>query len=105
MAEMTRYMLQRALDAAAQEDTELARAIPAEDDQVDELFNQIYRNLVTYITENPSQIEQVNRLEWAAHNLERAADRVINICEWVVYATTAEYIEMDTEVESPPQQR
>lgn len=105
MAEMTRYMLQRALDAAAQEDTELARAIPAEDDQVDELFNQIYRNLVTYVTENPSQIEQVNRLEWAAHNLERAADRVINICEWVVYATTAEYIEMDTEVESPPQQR
>ena len=105
MAEMTRDMLQRALDAAAQEDTELARAIPAEDDQVDELFNQIYRNLVTYITENPSQIEQVNRLEWAAHNLERAADRVINICEWVVYATTAEYIEMDTEVESPPQQR
>lgn len=105
MAVMTRHMLQRALDAAAQKDTELARAIPAEDDQVDELFNQIYRNLVTYVTENPSQIEQVNRLEWAAHNLERAADRVINICEWVVYATTAEYIEMDTEVESPPQQR
>lgn len=105
MAEMTRDMLQRALDAAAQEDTELARAIPAEDDRIDELFNQIYRNLVVYVTENPSQIEQVNRLEWAAHNLERAADRVTNICEWVVYTTTAEYIEMDTEVESPPQKR
>lgn len=102
MADKTADMLRRALDAASQGNSELARAIPAEDDVVDELFNTIYRNLVTYNTENPGHIELSNRLEWAAHNLERAADRVTNICEWIVYATDGQYIEMDTELEAPP---
>lgn len=102
MAETTRDMLHRALDAASQGDADLARAIPAEDDVIDVLFNEIYRNIVAYVTDNPSKIEMSNRLEWAAHNLERAADRVTNICEWVVYMNTGEYIEMDSELEAPP---
>ncbi len=104
MAEKTKDMLRRALDAASRGDADLARAIPAEDDEVDALFNEIYRNLVTFVSENPSKIEMSNHLEWAVHNLERAADRVTNICEWVVYMNTGEYIEMDSELEAPPPQ-
>jgi phosphate transport system protein len=104
MAQKTRDMLQKALDAADRRDADLARAIPAEDDEVDELFNETYRRLVTFVGENPDKIELANHLEWAAHNLERAADRVTNICEWVVYITTGEYIEMDSELEAPPPQ-
>jgi phosphate transport system protein len=102
MAQKTRDMLRKALDAASRNDTELARTIPAEDDEVDELFNETYRRLITFVGENPDKIELANHLEWAAHNLERAADRVTNICEWVVYMTTGEYIEMDSEIEAPP---
>jgi phosphate transport system protein len=102
MAEKTRYMLHRALDAASQRDAELARLIPLDDDEIDDLFNQIYSDLVTYVRNDTKTIEQANRLEWAAHNLERAADRVTNICEWVVYMTTGKYVEMDSELEAPP---
>jgi phosphate transport system protein len=102
MAQITSEMLVQALDAANRRDVELARAIPATDDKVDDLFNQMYGNLLSYAMENPSSIEQINYLEWVAHNLERAADRVTNICEWVVYAVVGEYVEMDSELEAPP---
>lgn len=89
-------MLHRALDAFVRQDVELARAIPKEDDEVDALYNQVYRELLTYIIEDPSRMEQANQLLWAAHNLERAADRVTNICERVVFTVTGEMAEMDT---------
>lgn len=96
MAEKARTMLHRALDAFIRRDVALARAIPQEDDEVDALYNQIYRVLLTYIIADPSTIEQVNYLMWAAHNLERAADRVTNICERVLFAVTGELVELDT---------
>lgn len=104
MADKTRDMLHRALDAASRRDAEIARSIPPEDDEIDELFNQMYHDLVTFVAQDPSpsRIKQANLLEWAMHNLERAADRVTNICEWVVYMTTGEYVEMDSELEAPP---
>ena len=102
MAEITREMLHRALDAFSRRDASLAKAIPDEDDQVDDLFNRTYRRLLRYAAENPTSLEQVNSLEWVAHNLERAADRVTNICEWVVYAVEGVYVEMDSELEAPP---
>jgi len=46
---------------------------------------------------DPSTIDQATYLLWAAHNLERAADRVINICERVVFAVTGKLMEMDVE--------
>ncbi|MCI0394760.1 MAG: phosphate signaling complex protein PhoU [Chloroflexi bacterium] len=105
MAEKMRAMLYQALEAFSRRDAALARAIPAADDEVDALFNQTYRELVIAVMDDPSLIEHVNRLEWAAHNLERAADRVTNICEWIVYAAVGEYVEMDSEIEAPPQYR
>jgi phosphate transport system protein len=102
MADITRRMLHDALSAANRRDAELARAIPVQDDEIDSLFNDIYRQLIEYVANDPDLIERANHLEWAAHNLERAADRVTNICEWVVYMTTGKYVEMDSELEAPP---
>lgn len=95
MAEKTRSMLHRALDAFVRRDVALARAIPLEDDLVDALYEQVYRELLTYIMADPSTIEQANYLLWAAHNLERAADRVTNLCERVVFTVTGELTELD----------
>lgn len=97
MAEQACSMLHRALDAFARRDVELARAIPAEDDEVDALYNQVYRELVTYILADPKNIDQANYLLWAAHNLERAADRVTNICERVIFTATGELGELNRE--------
>ena len=97
MAEKARDMLHRAVDAFAQRDVDLARAIPLEDDEVDALYNQVYRDLVALILADTSAITQANYLLWAAHNLERAADRVTNICERVIFTVTGELVEMDAE--------
>jgi phosphate transport system protein len=97
MAEKARAMLHQALEAFVQRDVDLARAIPDEDDEVDALYNQVYRELLTFIMNDPRTIDQSTYLLWVAHNLERAADRVINICERVVFTVTGELMEMDVE--------
>lgn len=103
MAAKARDMLHRSLDAFVQRDVELARAIPNEDDVVDALYNQVYRELITYILADPRCIEQANYLLWAAHNLERFADRVNNICERVIFTVTGEFVELGSEdAASPP---
>jgi phosphate transport system protein len=90
MAQKGTDMLHRALAAFVSEDVATARALPQEDDEVDELYNQVYRELMTYILSDPSSIERANYLLWAAHNLERFADRVTNICERTVFVVTGE---------------
>lgn len=95
MAEKGMDMLRRALDAFIRRDVELARSIPREDDEVDDLYNQIYRELLTFILDDTRTLDQANYLLWAAHNLERAADRVTNICERVVFTVTGEMTELD----------
>ncbi len=95
MAQKAADMLHRALEAFVQKDVEKARAIPKEDEEVDALYDQVYRELMTYVIANPANIEQANYLLWAAHNLERAADRVTNICERVVFTVTGEMKELD----------
>lgn len=95
MAQKGVDMLHRALTAFANEDVETARAIPWEDDEVDALYNQVYRELITMILGDPSAIERANWLLWVAHNLERFADRVTNICERTVFVATGELVEID----------
>jgi phosphate transport system protein len=97
MAEKGMSMLHRALDAFVRRDVDLARAIPLEDSEVDALYNQVYRELLTYIISDARNIDQATHLLWVAHNLERAADRVSNICERVVFTVTGEMSEMDGE--------
>jgi len=97
MASKTRDMLHESLEAFVQGDGDLARAIPEKDDEVDALYNQVYRELIDLIVSNRSRIDQSNYLLWAAHNLERAADRVTNICERVIFTVSGEMVEMDME--------
>ncbi len=89
-------MLHRALHAFAERDVEAARSIPREDDEVDELYNRVAHDLVMLVMADISNLEQANYLQWAAHNLERAADRVTNICERLVFTVTGEMSEMDS---------
>lgn len=95
MCEIATTMLQQALDAFLTQDLEAARTIPLRDDEVDALYNQVHRDLIAMILEDPTLIDRTNYLLWAAHNLERAADRVTNICERIIFTVTGEFIEFD----------
>jgi phosphate transport system protein len=88
-------MLHAALVAFVERDVQAARSIPGGDQEVDALYNQVYRELICLILQDPRVIEQANQLMWAAHNLERTADRAVNLCERVVYAVTGELTELD----------
>lgn len=94
MAQIGTSMLHRSLTAFINEDVETAKSIPIEDDEVDALYNQIYRELMMIIIKDPTSIERANWLLWVAHNLERVADRVTNICERTVFIATGEFSEI-----------
>jgi len=94
MAQKDVDMLHRALTAFVNEDVEAARVIPAEDDEVDALYNQVYRELMMFVIQDPKSIERANWLLWVAHNLERVADRVTNICERTIFIATGEMAEI-----------
>jgi len=95
MAQLGLGMLRRALDAFVAGDVAAARTIPSEDDEVDNLYNHIYLDLINKMVENNSTVTRASHLMWAAHNLERMADRVTNICERIVYVNTGEMKELD----------
>jgi phosphate transport system protein len=94
MAEIATDMLRQALVAFSNDDAETARSIPQRDDEVGALYNQIYRELMTFMLQDPKTIDQANYLLWAAHNVERLADRVTNICERTVFTATGEIVEL-----------
>ena len=85
MAEIGTGMLMDSLEAFRHRDTALARAICDRDDEVDALYEQVYRELLTFMIDDPRSIQRATWLLWVAHNLERIADRVTNICERVVF--------------------
>ncbi len=96
MAQICADTLHRALTAFVNEDVDAAREIPKEDDRVDELYTQVYRELITYIIQEPKNIERANWLLWVAHNLERFSDRVANICERTIFVATGELRELSS---------
>lgn len=85
MAEVAIEMLRGSLEAYRDRDTARAREIVNRDDEVDALYDQLYGELLTFMIAEPDTIQRATYLIWAAHNLERIADRVTNICERVVY--------------------
>jgi phosphate transport system protein len=95
MAEKVSDVLGRALDAFVHQDLEAARSIPLEDDELDTLYNNVNQHLISMIVKNPAIIDHANYLTWVAHNLERAGDRVTNICERIVYTVTGDFVEFD----------
>lgn len=94
MAEKAVDMLHRSLDALINQNADAAKQIATEDDEVDNLYNQVFRELLTFMMEDPRTITGATRLIWVAHNLERSADRVTNICERVVYLVTGKMEEI-----------
>jgi phosphate transport system protein len=106
MAQIGVDMLHRALTAFVNEDVVTAKTIPVEDDEVDALYNQVYRELMMLVIQDPKVIERANWLLWVAHNLERVADRVTNICERTIFIATGEMAEIkSTDDEFWEQQR
>jgi phosphate transport system protein len=90
MAQIAQSMLQRSLQAFVERDVAAARQIWAEDDRLDELYQQILRELLSYMLEQPSSVTRATYLLWVAHNLERIGDRVSNIAERVIYMVTGQ---------------
>jgi phosphate transport system protein len=99
MAQIATDMLHRALTAFVNEDVETAHAIPSQDDEVDDLYTQVYHELMMFVIQDPKTIERANWLLWVAHNLERVADRVTNICERTIFTATGEMKEIDSKVD------
>jgi phosphate transport system protein len=95
MAEKGLDMLRRSLQAFVHRDADAARLIPDEDDEIDDLYNDIYRELLQIMLNDPRTVDRATYLLWAAHNLERLADRVTNICERIVFVVTGEMMELD----------
>jgi len=95
MSEIAVDMLHRAVSAFVRGDADAARQIPALDDLVDRLYNTVYRDLAEIVIRDPSTIDRANYLLWVAHNLERLADRVTNICERTIYLATGVMKELE----------
>ncbi len=95
MAEKAVSMLRRSLEAFVNRDADKAQQICLEDDEVDRLNDQAYHDLINRMVENPSVITRATYLIWAAHNIERIADRATNIAESVVYLVTGTPGEMN----------
>ena len=90
MALLSQKMVKQALDAYVREDVELAAAVGRDDDEVDNLFGQIFRELLTIMMENPKTITQATHLLFVGRWLERISDHATNIAEEVVFLVTGE---------------
>ncbi len=95
MADIARELLLEALDAYVEDDAERAKQVARRDDEVDRLYEQVYRELLTFMISDPRTITRATHLLWVAHNVERIADRVTNICERVVFVVTGELEELN----------
>lgn len=97
MAALAIDMFHRALSAFIAEDPLAARKIPSEDDAIDLLYQKVQKDVVEVMIKQPELIDYANLFMWVAHNLERMADRVSNICERTVFVATGELGELEVE--------
>ena len=95
MASIAREMLEQSLVAFRTRDINLARQVSNRDDEVDALYDQVYKELIVYMINDPRTIERATHVTWIAHNLERIADRVTNICERVIYMVSGRMEELN----------
>ena len=93
MADKASQMLRRSLDSLVGRDIVAAEGVRADDDEVDALYDQIYRELLTFMLEDPRTITRATYLLWVAHDLERIADRATNIAKRVIYLVTGQHVE------------
>ncbi len=94
MSDLARSMLADSITAFIEQDAVAARRVAERDDDVDQLYDQIYRELLAFMMSDPTTVARATRLLWAAHNIERIADRVTNICERVLFTVTGDFEEL-----------
>ena len=92
MAQKANEMLRKSLNALVARDVDAAAKVCADDDEVDALYDQVYRELLTFMIKDPRTIDPATHLLWVAHNLERVADRATNIAERVVFMVTGKMV-------------
>lgn len=95
MALIARELLADSITSFVEQDEAKAWQVARRDEEIDSLYDQIYRELLTYMMADPSTINRATHLLWAAHNIERIGDRVTNICERTVFTVTGSFEEMD----------
>ena len=95
MADKATDMLRRGLDALVQRDTAASFKICDDDDEVDSLYDQVYRDLLAYMIDDPRTIQRATYLLWVAHDLERIADRATNVAERVIFLVTGKMTEIN----------
>ena len=93
MAEKGTLMLRNSIDSLVSRDVVKANQVLQDDDEVDDLYDQVYRELLVFMLEDPQTIQRATYLLWAAHDLERIADRATNIAERVIYLVTGKMVE------------
>lgn len=95
MADHVKAMVRDCLNAYIAVDQEAAKEIAARDDIVDKLFSTIFRDLIEVMTKNSHAISQGTHLLLVAQYLERVADHVTNICEWIIYMSTGKMTDLN----------
>lgn len=88
MAENATKMLRLSIDSFVNRDPNIALTVCDLDDEIDNTYNQVYRELLTYMMADPATIQRATYLLWVAHDLERSADRATNIAERVLFLVT-----------------
>lgn len=99
MAEKATTMLRNSMDSLVSRDTIKANQVLKDDDEVDLLYDQVYRELLVFMLQNPQTIQRATYLLWAAHDLERIADRATNIAERVIFLVTGKMVESNKSAE------
>ncbi len=94
MADKAVSLLRRSLNAFLNRDVEEAKKVCKDDDDVDNLYDQVYRELLLFMIQDPKTIQRATYLLWVAHDLERTADRATNIAERVIYMVTGKMSEI-----------
>jgi phosphate transport system protein len=104
MGDMAVAMLKRSLEAFISRDADGVRTISVElekdDDEVDDLYAKVQADLMELVKSNPDNAERATYLMWVAHNVERVADRAMNIVERALYQATGEFVSGTTQIES-----
>ncbi|MCA0147603.1 MULTISPECIES: phosphate signaling complex protein PhoU [Bacillaceae] len=95
MLSIAEEMLEEALTAFYSEDASLAKKVADRDDEVDELYGKLVKELMTYIPNYPNEISQITQLAFTCRYIERVADHVTNICENVIFLVTGERFDLN----------
>ena len=95
MGKRTMSIVNRTMGAWSKGDAKLARELCLEDDDIDEIYDRAYQELISTMVGDPRHITEATYMLWVTHNLERIADRATNICERVVYLVTGHVEELN----------